>query len=181
MKKMKTKVVGLLLGIAVLAVGCNNGEKKQDVIAVPAKPAEIRIVLDAKVVVDDSFQIFYTEDGTFDFTEESSVRINVNGSNSSQQIVFPLPDKTQISNFRIDTGENPNQKPVVVNSLTVHFYEKKLEMKNMEIIQYFYPNQHLTLDYAKSALVANPPTTGDYDPFLFPQEPLKTALTNLMK
>lgn len=177
---MKTQVVVVLLAIHALTVSCNS-DKKQEVDTASAKPSEIRVVLDAKVEVDDSFQVFYTEDGSFNFTEESSVRVNVNGSNNSQQIVFSLPEEVILSNFRIDTGENPDQKPIVVNSLTVQFYERKLEMKNMEIIQYFYPNQHLTLDYAKSSLVANPSHTGVYDPFLFPQEPLTKALADLMK
>src|SRR5690554_4476210 len=80
-------------------------------------PDELRLELDALVLENDVFQLFYCLEGADNFTEKHSVKTIVLGNNKTQKIEFLLPFNTPIIKLRIDIGENEQQKLMKINSV----------------------------------------------------------------
>lgn len=177
------KIAVLLFLFSLAITGCKN-EKSVDelpVVTPKVEESKVQVVLDAIVKKDDSFQVFYTQDGSLNFEEKSSVRVNVKGNDASQKIIFDLPDDVAFTYLRIDTGENDKQDVIKVNNLLIKYYDKKLEAKGNECFQYFVPNEQMALDFPNSTLTPKPASGKPYDAILYPLETLGPALQKLIK
>ncbi|OYQ41556.1 hypothetical protein [Flavobacterium aurantiibacter] len=176
---MKIKLF-LSLFLAIFLLAC-KGEKQTEQVAVE-KPVDskVKIVVDMIVPKDDSFQIFYTEDGTSVFNEEKSVRVNVKGQPTTQKIVFNFPEDVAFSFLRFDVGENKEQQQMKIENFTVDYFGKKFEAKGNLFFQFFAPNEQLTVDMNGSTFV--PKKSGNiHDPIFYPLEPLGVELEKLVK
>lgn len=78
----------------------------------------IQVVLNAKVLKDDTFQLFYTEAQGAEFEIAKSVRSKVKGSVDYQEIKFQLPLLNDLAKLRLDIGENFQQGTVVVKGIS---------------------------------------------------------------
>lgn len=83
------------------------------------KPDEIFVELEAVVLEDDTFQLFYLAEGMSNFTEEQSIKVEVRGTNDRQKIKFSIPINIPIVKFRIDIGENSSQEPIKLNYVKI--------------------------------------------------------------
>lgn len=177
------KVATILILLSVILSGCKK-EKSVDelpVVTPKIEESKVQVVLDAVVKKDDSFQVFYTQDGSLNFDEKYAVRVNVKGSDISQKIVFDLPDNVAFTYLRIDVGENDEQEVIKVNNLLIKYYDKKLETKGNTCFQYFAPNEQIVLDYPNSTLTPKHVDGKKYDAILYPLEALGPALQELIK
>ncbi|WP_367277178.1 OstA-like protein [Flavobacterium sp.] len=102
-----------------------------------------KITLDLVVQNDDQFQLFYTNDNTFNFSEGNSEKINIVGNTAEQKVIFYLPENLSITNLRLDLGENPNQKEINIKSITIEKNDKKINISRKEILDYFVINNDL--------------------------------------
>ncbi|MBM1105259.1 hypothetical protein JQC67_03810 [Aurantibacter crassamenti] len=84
-----------------------------------SKPEELMVKLDAIVLADDTFQLFYLNNSAKVFNEKQSVISQVKGDSSIQTIRFKLPQDHTINKFRLDIGINRKQKPIQISSFTV--------------------------------------------------------------
>jgi hypothetical protein len=177
------KVATLLILFSLVLTGCKKEKSVDDlpVVKPEVEESKVQVVLDAVVKKDDSFQVFYTQDGTLNFDEKYAVRVNIKGSEVSQKIVFDLPDDIAFTYLRIDTGENDKQEVIKVNNLLIKYYDKKLEAKGNGIFQYFTPNDQMVLDNANATLTPKQVAGKKYDAILYPLETLGPALQKLIK
>ena len=97
----------------------------------------VKIVLDVVVPMDDKFQVFYTHDKTNNFNEWESEKAIIKGNGTNQIISFYLPEDAKITNLRIDPGENPHQGEIKINSIEIVKKDKKIKIKNNELLNYF--------------------------------------------
>ncbi len=102
-----------------------------------------KITLDVVVQNDDQFQLFYTIDNSFNFSEGNSEKINIIGNLTEQKVVFYLPENLNITNLRLDLGENPHQKEINIKSITIEKNDKKSIINRKEILDYFVINNDL--------------------------------------
>lgn len=102
-----------------------------------------KIILDVVVQNDDQFQLFYTIDNTFNFTEGNSEKVNIIGNLTKQKVVFYLPENLNFTNLRLDLGENPHQKEINIKSITIEKNDKKIIINSKEILDYFVINNDL--------------------------------------
>ncbi len=177
------KVATLLILVLFVLTACKKDKSIDELQVVVPKVEEskVKVVLDAVVKKDDSFQLFYTEDGSLNFDETHTVRVNVKGNVTSQKIVFDLPDDCAFTFLRIDTGENDKQDVIKVNGLLIKYYDKKLDAKGNACFQYFAPNDQMILDFPNSTLTPTPQAGKTYDPILYPLETLGPELQKLLK
>lgn len=177
---MKTKLFTFLLaGLAF--VSCKN-EKSVDELPVEKKKpvvSQVRLELDMIIPADDIFQVYYTEDGTANCSEENSVKVNVKGSPNSQKLIFEFPENKKINYLRIDIGENPNQGTLKVEHCFYTYFGKTLVLKGNEFFQYWSPTEHFTVDATTSSLTPNK-NRKDNDAILYALDSLKPALTKLL-
>lgn len=177
------KVATLLFLFSLVLTGCKKEKSVDELPVVKPKVEEskVQVVLDAVVKKDDSFQVFYTQDGSLNFDEKYAVRVNIKGSDTSQKIVFDLPDNIAFTYLRIDIGENDKQEAIKINNLLIKYYDKKLEAKGNACFQYFAPNDQITLDFPNSTLTPKHIDGKKYDAILYPLETLGPALQKLIK
>lgn len=64
---------------------------------------------------NNSFQLFYKLITDDRYTEEFSIRKNLNGSANIQKLVFVLPKGIKPKNIRFDLGENENDSITITN------------------------------------------------------------------
>lgn len=178
---MKLKFIVVVALFSLFMVSCKDEKTKENTPIVDEKPVEskVSITVDMVVPVDDSFQIFYTEDGSLNFSEEKCVRVNVKGQATSQKIVFNLPDEVAFTFLRFDVGENKQQKEMKIENFVIKYYDKKFEAKSNLFFQYFAPNDQLKVDTGKSTFV--PQGKDVHDPVFYPLEPLGVELNKLIK
>jgi hypothetical protein len=162
---MKTKI--LILSV-ILLTNCKNEKPIDSLEVVNPIPVEskVKVVLDMIVPKDDMFQVFYTEDGTSNFSEEMSVRLIVKGSDLSQKLVFELSEDLVITKLRIDIGENTGQGQMIMNNFYIQYFDKIFETKGKEFFDYFGPTEEITVDYPNST-ITTAQTGKSYDPIFY--------------
>ena len=138
---MKKILIALLV---FTMVGCKDDKAVQEGKATQETSANedlFKVTLDVVAKKDDKFHLFYTEDGTINFTEENSVwSEGFKGSENSQKIVFTLPKDKLPSTLRIDMGLTEDQGEIKINSLEMSYYGKTFTIPGADFFKYFRPN-----------------------------------------
>ncbi|MFH6767359.1 hypothetical protein V8G56_01320 [Gaetbulibacter aquiaggeris] len=161
------KAIILILSVLILT-NCKNEKPIDSLELVTLKPVEsnVKVVLEMLVPKDDIFQVFYTEDGTGNFSEEMSVRVIVKGNSRIQKLVFELPEDLLITNLRIDVGENIEQGQMLMNNFCVQYFNKKFEAHGKQFFHYFSPTEQIAVDYHNSTIT--PTKEGElYNPIFY--------------
>lgn len=140
-KNMKAKIVLVAALISTFLMGCKN-EKSVDSLEV-VKPeivdTSFKVTVDVIVKSDDDFSLFYTQDGTTNFTGEP-IWLGVKGSQNEQQVVFELPDDVFPSQLRLDFGLKQNLDEVVLKKISYSYKGKTFDMIGNQIGMYFHPD-----------------------------------------
>lgn len=146
----------------------------------------ITVVLTAKVLKDDVFQVFYNdrEDQKFDITK--SVQSAVQGSKEYQQIEFIIPKIDSLATIRLDIGSNESQETVWVKEIKFSRYNQEIVFDLNNFNRLFEPNIYIKKDKTNSggfigkSAVINEHTI--YDPyFVFKDGKKELALINNTK
>lgn len=138
-------------------------------------PDELRLELDALVLENDVFQLFYCLEGADNFTEKHSVKTIVLGNNKTQKIEFLLPFNTPIIKLRIDIGENEQQKLMKINSVQLKSAVKTFQY---DVFKDFTSSTFVQSEKKgiKTYVVNN-----QYDPFFESDFEVKNAIETLNK
>lgn len=170
---MKTKFIPLLILLLTTFVSCKlENEKATDnnVENVDANKKStgsgLKITFNAVVEKDDSFQIFFNEDGSEAFTGEQMVDIKIKGNKAPQDIEFLLPDEAYPLNLRFDIGSNKDLKEVKFNSFKVDYKGKSFGAEGGKFFKYFYPNEQVVCDTINSIAKTVGKEGKDYDPII---------------
>jgi hypothetical protein len=141
------------------------------------------ITLDIIAKKNDNLHIYFTEDNTINFTEDKSAWHEIKGSEASQKAVFKLAEDLLPTNLRLDLGygKNPEQKEIVVNSITFEYLNKTFVIKSNEIVNYFYPNKDNTILDAETGTLKRIKADQETAPSLYPHATLQDELLKLMK
>lgn len=170
---MKTFKNCIAVFMILSAVGCKDEIILPEEKKIPESPVQVT----AEMIVEenDIFELFYTSDGSGNFSADKSVRVNVHGNPESQQIVFNLPQDAHITNIRLDVGQNPHQDEMTVNKLIIKQQDKKLEIKAAEFFSYFGNNEFVDTNAKKFTFETNEEGSM-YDPLFYAKEPLVKKL-----
>lgn len=184
--KVKYCLVALLAFTSLISCKIDNGENKPAEAAAPKEEVlatgKVMVTLNAVVPKDDNFQIFYNEDGSLDFNGEHTLIVSVVGNPEAQNIRFALPDDSLPAALRLDTGENKEQGKIVVNNVTINYYDKKIEIKGgNEFLKYFQSTNVGTENATDTSVTLVTKTVdGSYDPMLYPSGDLINALKGIL-
>jgi len=132
---------------------------------------------------DDNMCLYYTEDGTINFTDKKTVWVPVKGSDNEQEVVFKLPKNVLPTHIRVDFGygKNESQSDVTLKSFKMNYYDKMFEAKDTMIFNYFYPNKDNTVIPAKTAILQRKTKDQPSGPILYPHEPLTAELKKMIQ
>lgn len=181
---MKTKLITILLLITTI-FGCKD-EKSVDNLEI-VKPDVIdnsfKLTLDVIVKENDDFSLFYTEDGSTDFTKIEPIWISVKGSESSQKVIYSLPEDVIPTQLRLDFGINKNQKDIVLNNVSMNYKGKTKTIGCPNLVSFFRADDSkCTFDHVTGKIVAKIVDGKRQYPSLYPHETvLQPEIEKLIK
>jgi len=180
---MKTRIISSILLITVFLTGCKN-EKPIDSLDVVKTEQAVKIfqvTLDVTVKKNDDFALFYTEDGSINFTGDP-IWMGVKGSENSQTVVFNLPEEVIPTNLRIDFGHSQDQEAMTINNFKMTYAGKTFEAPGATFFKYFRPNEECTEVDKVKALVIPVKKEGKYfGPSFYPEITLGEEIGKLVK
>lgn len=185
---MKIKLFTLVLFISVL-FSCKNSSAEKTEVAQPESQAqdnslnEFFVELDLISQKDDAYVVYYTEDGTTNFTEKQALWTQIEkGSPNLKTIKFLLPEGAKPTHFRIDFGNNKDQETVELYKIKFSYFGKKFEIKGSEFYTYFSlnPNVKTEIDASKGTIkfLKNPKEF--FSPMYFPMPKLVEEISKLI-
>jgi len=180
---MKTRILSSILLLAVFLTGCKNEKPidSLDVVKTEEAVKIFQITLDVTVKKNDDFALFYTEDGSINFTG-NPIWIGVKGSETSQKVVFNLPEDVIPTNLRLDFGISKDQEPMTINNFKMTYAGKTFEAPGATFFQYFRPNEECTQVDKVKALVIPVKKEGKYfGPSFYPEIALSEEIGKLVK
>ena len=167
--------LSLVLLIALLSISCKKENNSE-----PAAPEVVEVrddiftaAFDLIVEKDDNMHLYYTTDGTINFTEEQSIWFPVKGSADVQEVFFSLPEGVVPSLLRVDLGygKNEAQSDVELKAFRMKFNGKVEEAKGTEIFKYFTPFEPYTEIVSQSSTILKRKNKNqESGPILYPLE-----------
>lgn len=136
---MKAKIVLLVTLISTLLIGCKN-EKSVDSLEVVQQEVlddNFKITLDVIVKKDDNLSLYYTEDGSIDFSNAPPIWVGVKGSDGSQEVIFNFPQEVRPTQLRLDFGMNEEQPDVVFEMITMEYMGQSRVIARPELVSFF--------------------------------------------
>lgn len=182
-KKMRTNFILSLL-VSIVLFSCKNEAKKEsEEVKVQEVSNVFKVILDVKVNKDDTFHLFYTEDSSINFTEESSLWVELKASPDSQQVEFILPENIIPTQLRVDFGINKDQEDIVINSFKMEYNGKNYQVGGNQFFTLFRPNELVTqVDLSTNTIKPVKKEGGQYfGPSFYPLEPLAEQIKLLVR
>lgn len=123
----------------------------------------LKVVMEVKVLEDDTFQLFYFEDASQDsFEVEKRISVPVSGSDDFQSLEFELPAHVIPSKLRMDVGEKGLQTPVEIKDITLEYNTNYIQIESPVFDRFFQTN--IYLEKSKNMLMRKE-VDGRSDPF----------------
>ena len=179
---MKTRVATFfLVSVFAILIGCKDETSGMRWTTINDKEDVFTVKVDAVVMEDDDFSLYYTTDGSTNFSTIKPIWTPVKGSNKIQQIVFRLPEKIHPTQLRIDLGKSQNQKEIRLSKIYMSCKGKMVELPGTLIFSYFRPDFKKTTFDATTAVVSGKIVSGiRQSPSLYPKEkPLRKQIDRL--
>ena len=136
---------------------------------------------------DDTFQLYFTEDGTLNFGDDRSIKSVVKGNGMAQDVLFKLPADVLPTNIRLDFGDSAEQGSVIVNSMKIKYLDGKLEKtfvgaNKEEMTHYFYLlDTQIKYDPSTSTVSMLNPAGQLHDPLMWSNQLLSEEMVKLYK
>ncbi len=135
---------------------------------------------------DDTFQLYYTEDGSLNFGDERSVKSVVKGSGQAQDLLFKLPADVLPTYIRLDFGQNPEQENILINSMTFKYHDKTYNVgygNGQETLNHFfyYKDGHVKYDEATHTIILLKPKDQPFDPYMWSNQLVLEQMEKLYK
>lgn len=138
------------------------------------RPTEITVSLNATVLQNDTFQLFYTN-GNGRFTEEHSVVAKIKGEDRPQTVEFVVPMDTAINKLRIDIGNNKSQMPIRISAVHLKALDRTY---SYDISESFVKNVCVS---KKDGKFITKTVSNSYDPFFVSDFDISPVIKNLAK
>ena len=139
------------------------------------KPTEMKVSLEATVLQNDTFQLFYLSKDETSFKEKHSVLAEIKGGDEPQNIEFVVPLDTSIHKLRIDIGNNRHQMPMRISAVHLNVLDRSL---SYDISESFIKNVCVSEIQGRfiTKMVSN-----SYDPFFVSNFDFSAAIKDLAK
>lgn len=189
---MKVKYLFIsLLSFSTILFSCKNSENNETVDTPKTEevqkenPKTFKIILNVTAKKDDSFHLFFSEDGTLNFPEKTSIWANFKGSETPQDIVFELPEDVLPSLMRIDFNSYQQEEPIQINSFKMKYYNSEFKAEGKSFFDYFGPNTETVEIVDKDKVIIKPilKEGKKYSPpsFYPSEDALKTRIEQVIK
>ena len=130
--------------VTAFFTGCKN-DKSVDSLevvkpAVEAADTSFKVTINVTVKKDDTFSLYYSEDGSTDFTKIKPLWMVVKGNQTQQNVVFSLPKDVIPTQLRLDFGMTKDQEPIIINSFQMNYLKNEFKIPGNQFFVYFDPD-----------------------------------------
>lgn len=176
---MKLKTITIFVLLFTLFTGCKNDTSPT--VKPPGIDNNFKITLNVIVKKDDNFSLFYTQDGTTDFSKIKPLWVGVEGKENVQKVVYTLPKKAVPTQLRLDFGLAKNQENIFLKSVIIENNGKKRAINGAELAGFFIADVKKCTFNASNGIIKAVIEDGVRQyPSLYPQEEtLKAELEKL--
>ena len=155
----------LTLLLLLILTSCGLG-KKQDTAIISKTDYRIKVTINATVLENDVFEVYYYELGQETFHPLDFASTAVVGGLNPQDIVFELPELVYPERIRLDFGKNKNQKNIELNALKLACNSKEYVFGTNEIINELKPSKFIDFD-KENFIIETKEVEGRYDPYFY--------------
>ena len=171
---MKLKFIIIFVLILPLFTGCKND--KSSIVNQNGIAPNFKITLNVIVKKNDNFSLFYTQDGTTDFSKIQPLWVGVKGKETEQKVIYILPKKAIPTQFRLDFGIAKNQENIILKNISVENNGKKRTINGSELAGFFIADvKKCTFNASNGVIKAVIKEGVRQYPSLYPQEELLKA------
>jgi hypothetical protein len=170
---MKKSILLLLSTITLVLVSCKKeSSEKEDIVQEEVVDNAFNVVLDVIIKQDDDVALYYTTDGSVDFSKIEPIWQGVKGSPLAQQIKYKLPEGVKPTQFRFDFGMNPKQEDIYFTKVTFSYLGKEKVVACPEMVDFFRANDNYCTFNTETGLIqAKPNVDGKrVFPSIYPHE-----------
>lgn len=184
---MKARIILSILLVSVFFTGCKN-DKSVDSLEVVNPEVEavdnsFKVTLNVTVKKDDTFSLYYSEDGSTDFTKIPPLWMVVKGNQAQQSVVFTLPKDVIPTQLRLDFGMTKDQDPIVINSFQMNYLKNEFKIPGNQFYIYFDPDLSKTIFDKNTATVSGLVKDGvRQSPSFYPNaDPLSAEIKKIVR
>lgn len=182
---MKLKFILVLAIVATVFTSCKN-EKSVDnleVVQPVNKDNLFKVTLNVTVKKDDNLSLYYTVDGSTDFSKVEPIWKGVKGSDAPQKVEFELPVDVIPTQLRLDFSNNEKQEDIVLSNVIFSYLGKERNIGCPELVSFFRADDNkCTFDHVTGVIKAKVVDGKKQFPSLYPhEEALGTELKKLVR
>lgn len=180
---MKKSVLLLVFAFSLAMTGCKNDKSEENTDAVKEEVVvdeSFNVTIEAVIKQDDDIALYYTTDGTTDFSKVTPIWQGVKGNPAAQKIVYKLPKDAKPTEFRIDFGLKENQEDIYFNKITFSHLGAERTIACPEMVDFFRADDNnCSFDPATGLIKAKMVNGKRAVPSIYPQD--KNLLAELQK
>ena len=166
---MSPKTTAFVFLMFILLTSCKNDTSQN--VNQKRIDANFKITLNVIVKKDDNFCLFYTQDGTTDFSKIQPIWVGVKGKETEQKVIYSLPKKALPTQLRLDFGLAKNQENIILKSVSIENNGKKRVINRPELAGFFIADVKKCTFNASNGVIRAVVKEGVRQyPSLFPQE-----------
>lgn len=179
------KKLFLLLTSTTLMFSCkNDNNEKQGSSELEKKEVKNYFYADVEVQASkkDDFAMYYTEDGTVNFTGDKAEWAGTKGDNNKETISFKLREDKFPTNLRFDFGINKEQDTVKVYEIKLGYQDRDFIIHGAEFFKYFINNEKdfsASIDQKNGALKIVKKDATYNTPYFYPTEELNKKIKEI--
>lgn len=156
----------ILLLLVVITFSCKSEKKEKETTPIVEEIEQknaFTLSINAVVENDDSFILFYLEEGQTKINLKNSITANVLGSLDPQELNFKIKEEVLPTKLFLRFGND--QKFQKINFLTTYlsFGENSFSIENEKFFQFFNPNKFIDYDRENFIAISNE-VDGEYKP-----------------
>lgn len=160
----------LLALLSIIVFSCKNDKKMNggdfNNQELQIENQKLMLIINAKVLIDDVFEVYYYEKGQETFKSKDFISKHVIGDQKAQNISFLIPDGVYPERLRLDFGKTPTQKEIKLNYVKLVFNNKEYVFSDEEIKNEFKPSKFIDFDTEKMIILCKE-IDGRYDPYFY--------------
>lgn len=156
----------LLMLLILVFSACKQTPKPNQ--SIEKKEVNLECIINARVTVDDVFEVYFYEEGDLTFHPQDFVEAKVLGSLEPQEIKFTLPEHIIPLRIRLDVGKNINQEEITLHSVKLVYDDKEYIFTNDLLVNGFKPSKYITINKTERNIKFNTQELeGKYDPYFY--------------
>ena len=168
---MKKYILLLAICLNLSLISC--GDKKantlqktttEEIIETPTEEAVFKIKLNAVILNDDEFEIYYQDYNNKGYSYKTRVTKKVTGSPQAQDVEIVLPKNTFPLSLRFDLGLNKSEENIVLNSVEMTYEDFNMKLNSQEFHSFFVPNGYIKYN-KETGVIERKVVDGKYDPY----------------